>query len=114
MRGLLAVNFKCPMKPAFFHVKGLPVCNILLVLQSSLLHYPFFSLWRSAKQFQRLHLNQGGLHNHLYMALNLDIAPLSVYNLYCDLAVKYQPAPQQLYNVAFILDSSENLNTASF
>ena len=28
---------------------------------------------RSDKQFQRLHLNQGALHDHLYMALNLDI-----------------------------------------
>ena len=89
----MAVNFKCPMKPAFFHVKGVPVYNIWLLLESSLLRYRFFSLWRSAKQFQRLRLNQGGLHDHLYMALNLDIALLCVYNLYCYLAVKYQSAP---------------------
>ena len=33
------------------------------------LRYRVFSLWRSAKQFQRLYLNQGGLHDQLYMAL---------------------------------------------
>ena len=60
MWDFLAVNFKCPMKPAFFHTKGVPVCNIWLLLQSSLLRYRFFSLWRSAKQIQRLYLYPGG------------------------------------------------------
>ena len=64
----------------------------LAILQSSLLRYRFFFLWRSAKQFQRLYLNQGGLNDHLYMALNLDIALLCFYNVYCELAVEHQPA----------------------
>ena len=102
MWGFLAVNFKCPMKPAFFHVKGIPVCHIWLLLQSP---------WRSAKQFS----NQGGLHYHLYMALNLYIALLCVYNLYiyCERAGNIN---QLLCSslVAFILDSSKNLNTEPF
>ena len=69
MRRFLAVNFKCPMKPAFFH--------IWLLLQSPLLRYRRFgSLWHSSKQMQRLHLNQGGLHDNLYIALTPDIAVL--------------------------------------
>ena len=70
----MAVNFKCPMKAAFFHVKGVPVCNIWLLLQ-------------------RLLLNQGGLHDHLYIALNSDIAVLRAYNLSCELAGKYHQPP---------------------
>ena len=90
----MAVNFKCPMKAAFFHVKGVPVCNIWLLLQSSLLRYRRFgSLWHSSKQLQRLLLNQGGLHDHLYIALNPDIAVLRTYNLSCELAGKYHQPP---------------------
>ena len=70
----MAVNFKCPMKAAFFHVKGVPVCNIWLLLQ-------------------RLLLNQGGLHDHLYIALNPDIAVLRAYNSPCELAGKYHQPP---------------------
>ena len=81
------------MKPAFLRVKGFLVCNIWLLLQSPLPRYRFVSLWHSAEQFQRPHLNQGGLSDHLHMALNLGIALLCVYNLYCELAVNYQSAP---------------------
>ena len=56
------------MKPAL-------VFRIWLLLQSSLLRYRRFgSLWHSSKQMQRLHLNQGGLHDNLYIALTPDIA----------------------------------------
>ena len=68
-------------------------CAIFGSFAIPLLRYRFFSLWRSAKQFQRLYLNQGGLNDHLYMALNLDIALLCVYNVFCELAVENQPAP---------------------
>ena len=60
---------------SFFSMLRESQCAIFscMLLQSSLLRYRFFSLWRSAKQFQHLYLNQGGLYDHLYMALNLDI-----------------------------------------
>ena len=51
------------------------------------------SLWHSSKQLQRLLLNQGGLHDHLYIALNPDTAVLRAYNLSCELAGKYHQPP---------------------
>ena len=83
------------MKPAFFPCyAGGPSVQYVAVFAILIASLSFFLSVRSAKQFQRLHLNQGGLHNHLYMALNLDIALfLCVYDLYRELAVKYQPTP---------------------
>ena len=69
---------------------------------------------RSDKQFQRLHLNQGALHDHRYMALNLDIVLFYEFTIYT-LNLLWN-INQLLCSsiVAFILDTSENLNTESF
>ena len=93
---------------------GGPSVQYVAVFAILIASLSFFLSVRSAKQFQRLHLNQGGLHNHLYMALNLDIALFYVFTIY---TVNLLWNINQLLCsslVEFILDSSENLNTESF